>query len=149
MHCLRTIQSRQPVLAMLLRIYLVLCLASISGMRCSSLSFAAPATGARLSPIPDSAEPVSRPASYALHGIVVNSATNEPVPHALVTLTFEGVRLAFARADGTFQFEGLTYSRQGEIDAKKPGYFSPQDVRTSALASATQQLIRSRFTLLS
>jgi hypothetical protein len=116
---------------MFLRIYLALFLASISGTRCSSLSFVAPASGARLSRIPDSAEPGSPPASYALQGIVVNSVTNEPVPHALVTLSFEGVRLAFARADGTFQFEGLMYSGQGGIDAKKPGYFSPQDVRTS------------------
>jgi len=116
---------------MFLRIYLALFLASISGTRCSSLSFVAPASGARLSRIPDSAEPGSPPASYALQGIVVNSVTNEPVPHALVTLSFEGVRLAFARADRTFQFEGLMYSGQGGIDAKKPGYFSPQDVRTS------------------
>jgi hypothetical protein len=116
---------------MFLRIYVAVFLASISGTRSSSLLFAAPASDARLSRIPDRPEPGSRPASYTQHGIVVNSVTNEPVPRALVTLSFEGVRLAFAEADGTFQFEGLLYSGQGAIDAKKPGYFSPQDVRTS------------------
>lgn len=127
MHCLRTVQSRQQVLAMFLRIYVVLFLASISGMRASSLSLVEPASAR----IPDGAAPGSRPASYTLHGVVVNSATNEPVPHALVTLSFEGERSAFAGTDGTFQFEGLTHSGQGGIAAKKPGYFSPQDVRTS------------------
>src|ERR1700734_2232553 len=130
MHCFCTIQSRQQVLAMFLRIYVAVFLASISGTRSSSLLFAAPASDARLSRIPDRPEPGSRPASYTQQGIVVNSVTNEPVPRALVTLSFEGVRLAFAEADGTFQFEGLLYSGQGAIDAKKPGYFSPQDVRT-------------------
>jgi len=99
------------------------------GMR-ASLSFVEPAT-ARLGRSPDSAASGSPAGSYALRGIVVDSATNEPVPHALVTLSFEGQRFAFAGADGTFQFEGLTYSGQGGIDAKKPGYFSPQDVRNS------------------
>jgi hypothetical protein len=112
---------------MFLRIYVALFLVSISGMRSSSLSLVEPA-GAR---IPDGAASGSRAGSYTLHGIVVNSATNEAVPHALVTLSFEGERFAFAGTDGTFQFEGLTYSGQGAIAAKKPGYFSPQDVRTS------------------
>jgi hypothetical protein len=126
----RTVQTPQRILAMLFRIYFALFLASIS-MRSASLSLVEPASAAKLGRSPDSPASGSRAGSYALHGVVVDSATNEPVPHALVTLNFEGQRFAFAGADGTFQFEGLTYSGQGAIDAKKPGYFSPQDVRTS------------------
>ncbi len=69
--------------------------------------------------------------TYLLQGTVVNAVTNEPIRNALVTFSFDRQRFALTGADGTFAFEGLTFSGQGGIDAKKPGYFSPQDARTS------------------
>ena len=69
--------------------------------------------------------------AYSLHGTVVNSVTNEPIRNALVTLSLDGQRSTLTGADGKFRFDGIVSSGQAGIDAKKPGYFSPQDVRTS------------------
>jgi carboxypeptidase family protein len=69
--------------------------------------------------------------TYALHGTVVNSVTNEPVHNALVQLFFGGQRFVLTGPDGTFQFDGLPTAGQVNVMVHKPGYFSPQDVRTS------------------
>jgi hypothetical protein len=91
----------------------------------------------RFSDIPDHAEPGSQIPTYALRGTVVNSVTNEPIRNALVEFYFGAQRFALTSADGTFQFDDLSYTGQGSITAKKPGYFSPQDVKTSRHSMST------------
>lgn len=64
---------------------------------------------------------------YSLSGSVVNSATGEPVPHALVQFFLGGVHVAMSGPDGRFQFDSLP-GGAATISAQKPGFFSPQEI---------------------
>jgi hypothetical protein len=68
--------------------------------------------------------------TYTLRGTVVNSVTGEPIRGALVQAFFNVQRSALTGPDGTFQFEGF-HSNQGGLTVRKPGYFSPGEIRTS------------------
>jgi len=64
---------------------------------------------------------------FTLNGIVVNSATGEPIARALVRLSGMVQRTAFSDGDGRFQIDALP-AGQADIVAQKPGYFSRQEL---------------------
>ena len=68
--------------------------------------------------------------TYSLSGSVVNSATGEAVPHALVRTNGTVQRNAFSDPDGHFQFDGMPQC-QITVTAQKPGFVSEQDVSLS------------------
>jgi hypothetical protein len=63
---------------------------------------------------------------YMLSGSVVNSATGEPVAHALVRTNGTVQRNTFTDNEGHFQIDGMP---QGQVTvmAQKPGFFTDQD----------------------
>ncbi len=58
---------------------------------------------------------------------MVNSATGEGIPRAMVRTNGSVQRNAFSDSDGHFQFDGLP-ATQVTVTAQKPGYFADQDV---------------------
>jgi hypothetical protein len=56
-----------------------------------------------------------------VHGTVLNSATNEPVARALVSVEGEPEHTMLTDGEGHFEFEGIT-TGQHVMSAKKPGY---------------------------
>ena len=68
--------------------------------------------------------------TYSLSGSVVNSATGEAVPHALVRTNGKVQRNAFSDTDGRFEFDGMPQC-QVTVTAQKPGFFTEQDVSLS------------------
>jgi len=60
---------------------------------------------------------------YTLEGTVVNSATGEPIPGALVR---EADRAMRTLADGRFRFPGIAAGTTNLI-VMKPGYFDPEN----------------------
>ena len=64
--------------------------------------------------------------TYTLSGVVVNSATGEPVPHALVRTNGTLQRNTFTDNEGHFQIDGLPQC-QVTVTAQKPGFFTDQD----------------------
>ena len=73
-------------------------------------------------PRPQAAEQPDAAAPSVVSGSVVNAATGQPIPRALVRLN-TGERSVLAGADGKFRFEGVT-GTQATLDASKPGFFS-------------------------
>jgi Carboxypeptidase regulatory-like domain len=63
--------------------------------------------------------PGQAPTRYTVSGVVVNSATEEPIRRALVAV---GATLVFTGADGRFRAENVP-GGQLQIGAQKPGYF--------------------------
>ena len=57
---------------------------------------------------------------------MVNSATGEPIPHALVRTNGVVRRDAFSDNEGHFQIDGMPQC-QVSVTAQKPGFFSQQD----------------------
>jgi hypothetical protein len=57
---------------------------------------------------------------------VVNAATGEPLPRALVTLQSSPARTAFSDSNGGFSIDGVSGGRF-TISAQKPGYFGQQE----------------------
>lgn len=68
--------------------------------------------------------------TYSLSGSVVNSATGEAVPHALVRTNGTVQRNGFSDTDGHFQFDGMPQC-QVTVTAQKPGFFTEQDMSLS------------------
>lgn len=66
------------------------------------------------------------PQTYSLSGTVVNSATGEGVPRAMVRTNGNVQRNTWSDTDGHFQFDGLPPS-QVTVTAQKPGFFNDQD----------------------
>jgi len=62
-------------------------------------------------------------ANFTVSGIVVNSVTNEPIPHALVQSTGAEQRVVFSGQDGRFQMEGIPAGTV-YIIPQKPGFIS-------------------------
>ena len=63
---------------------------------------------------------------YSLSGSVVNSATGEPIPRALVRTNGMVRRDAFTDAQGHFQIDSMPQC-QVTVTAQKPGFFGQQD----------------------
>jgi hypothetical protein len=69
----------------------------------------------------------SSASTYSVTGIVENSVTGEPIPHALVQLGGESQKSAFTDSGGRFEFElrsGITVV----ASARKPGFLSPLEI---------------------
>ncbi|HEY3457417.1 MAG TPA: carboxypeptidase-like regulatory domain-containing protein [Bryobacteraceae bacterium] len=60
-------------------------------------------------------------ATFTVSGVVVNSVTNEPIPHALVQSTGAEQKVVFSGQDGRFQMDGVS---QGTVYLipQKPGF---------------------------
>ncbi|HMJ60320.1 MAG TPA: carboxypeptidase-like regulatory domain-containing protein, partial [Bryobacteraceae bacterium] len=60
-------------------------------------------------------------ANFTVSGVVVNSVTGAPIPHALVQSTGAEQRVVFSGQDGRFQIEGIP---QGTVFfiPQKPGF---------------------------
>lgn len=69
--------------------------------------------------------------TYSISGTVVNSATGEGVPRAMVRTNGSVQRNAFSDSEGRFQFDGLP-AGQVTVTAQKPGFFTDQDVNGPA-----------------
>ncbi len=69
--------------------------------------------------------------TYVLSGTVINSATGEPIPRALVRTAGRTQRTAFSDTEGHFQMEGLPSGRVG-LSAQKPGFNTEQDMEVSS-----------------
>jgi len=67
---------------------------------------------------------------FAISGSVVNDATGEPIPRALVTLQGSPMRSTFTDSSGAFTIEGLAAGRYS-LQAQKPGYFGTRDRASS------------------
>jgi hypothetical protein len=73
---------------------------------------------------------------FSINGVVVDSATGKLVGHALVALEVSGkVRRVMSGEDGRFEVDELQESGEGSIEAHKPGYFSPRNIRTNRYSS--------------
>ncbi len=68
---------------------------------------------------------------FTLSGSVVNSATGEGVPRAMVRTNGVVQRTTFTDNDGHFQIDGMPQS-QVTVTAQKPGFFNDQDNLGSA-----------------
>lgn len=62
---------------------------------------------------------------FTVTGSVVDSVTGEPIRRALVQVM---QRSGFTDDQGHFQFTGMTPTSGGWIQARKPGYFSEQEI---------------------
>ena len=67
---------------------------------------------------------------YVVSGTVVNSATGEPIPRALVQLFVNGSHVALSGPDGRFQF-GSVPAGAATITAQKPGFFNLQELNVA------------------
>lgn len=63
---------------------------------------------------------------YSLNGSVLNSATGEPIPRALVRTNGTVQREAFTDAQGRFQIDSMPQG-QVTVSAQKPGFFGQQE----------------------
>ena len=63
---------------------------------------------------------------FTVSGTVVNEATGEPIPRAMVTLMGSPMRYAFSDSNGSFTIEGVPAGRYS-MQAQKPGFFGPQE----------------------
>src|ERR1700722_19977258 len=70
----------------------------------------------------------AEPRTYTVRGTVVNSATGEAIGGALVQIYDARQRALLTGPDGKFQFEGLP-SGSFPLSVRKPGYFSPEQIR--------------------
>lgn len=66
-----------------------------------------------------------------LTGVVVNSATGEPIPRALIQMMGMASRVALTDSEGKFEFDNLPET-QAMLTAHKPGYFSEMELRQGA-----------------
>lgn len=73
---------------------------------------------------------------YAVRGLVLNSATGEPIRGALVQLYAERERSQLTAANGEFLFEDVPAGTFG-FRVQKPGYFSPQEMPSGGTQPST------------
>jgi Carboxypeptidase regulatory-like domain len=106
----------------------------VRGIPPYSVSILESPTAAYLDDFPSSAQLSREQPTYTVRGTVVNSVTGEPIRGALVQASFNVQRSALTGPDGSFQFEGLL-AGQGVLTARKPGYYSPADIRNGRFAS--------------
>ena len=79
--------------------------------------------------------------TYTLSGSVANSATGEPVLHALVRTNGTVQRFAFTDNEGHFQIDGMPLC-QVTVTAQKPGFLV---IRIPAAALAGFQSARTQL----
>jgi Carboxypeptidase regulatory-like domain len=79
-------------------------------------------------------------ANFTVSGVVVNSMTGEPLPHALVQSTGAEQKMAFTGQDGRFEMEGVP---QGTVIflAQKPGFFDPGSRRLPVRVGSDTSLV--------
>ena len=70
-------------------------------------------------------------AVYSLKGMVVNSATGEPIRNALVQIYLNGQTSMLTGPDGKFKFDGLP-NGQTAVTVRKPGFFSEEEIHSFA-----------------
>jgi Carboxypeptidase regulatory-like domain len=77
--------------------------------------------------------------TYSVDGVVINSATGEPVRAALVQIQGRARTSVLTGPDGKFRFEGVPQS-QVTITARKPGFFSEQELSQGVAPNQIVQL---------
>lgn len=77
-----------------------------------------PQIGSAASPKPEQVRTLS--------GTVLDAATGEPIPHALVRVLSNSALAAMTGADGHFEIANVPAGRTVSIAAKRPGYGNPQ-----------------------
>jgi hypothetical protein len=65
--------------------------------------------------------------TYSVAGVVQNSVTGEPIPHALVQISGAAPSSTFSDAAGRFQFEHVQPGISSAT-ARKPGFLSPSEI---------------------
>ena len=78
---------------------------------------------------------------YSFSGTVVDSATGEPVPHALVQFFLSGVHVALSGPDGRFRFDNLP-GGAATISAQKPGFFSSQEIGMGQVGDSPYPIVQ-------
>jgi Carboxypeptidase regulatory-like domain len=71
---------------------------------------------------------------FNVTGTVVNEATGEPIPRAMVTLQGSPMRSAFSDSNGGFTIEGVPAGRY-TLQGQKPGFFGPQERGSRSMQS--------------
>ena len=84
---------------------------------------------------PSSSATPSTPEKFTVTGTVVDTATGEPVPHALVQIYDLQRRNTFSDENGRFQVEGVAQGSYA-VMAQKPGYFNDQQLSRSVVHPA-------------
>ncbi len=64
---------------------------------------------------------------YSLSGIVVNGATGEPIPRALVHLNAQSQQMTMSGPDGRFEFDNLP-AGAAMVFGQKPGFYNQQEM---------------------
>ncbi|MGA8598756.1 MAG: carboxypeptidase regulatory-like domain-containing protein [Bryobacteraceae bacterium] len=64
---------------------------------------------------------------YSLSGIVVNGATGEPIPRALVHLNAQSQQMTMSGPDGRFEFDNLA-AGAAMVFGQKPGFYNQQEM---------------------
>lgn len=100
------------------------CLRALTAWAClaflaSSFALAQDGTGG-------AAPPAESDQKFTVTGTVVNAATDEPIPRALVTMQSSPQRSAFTDGNGSFSIDGVPAGRF-PVHAQKPGYFGSQE----------------------
>lgn len=72
---------------------------------------------------------------YTVSGSVINAATGEPIPRALVQLNANPQRTELSGPDGRFEFQGIPPG-VGILTASKPGFFNAQETGLQRTANA-------------
>src|SRR5882672_7101236 len=90
----------------------------------SAFAFSAFAAQIVTGPLPSTA---SNAVTYSLDGVVLNSATGQPVRAALVQVNGRAQISVLTGADGKFHFEGLALG-PANVSVRKPGFFYSQQV---------------------
>jgi hypothetical protein len=80
-----------------------------------------------------SAPGANNPTVYPVTGIVQNSVTGEPIPHALVELGGGSQKAVFTDSGGRFEFDQLRAGMILLASARKPGFLSPNEVDPTAI----------------
>lgn len=75
-------------------------------------------------------------ATYSLTGVVQNSVTGEPIPHALVQVVAVPPGSTFTDSGGQFEFDKLS-GGVTTIIARKPGFFTPEELQGEDRVSLT------------
>jgi hypothetical protein len=109
LRCIAAVRERRSIAASLPVFVLLFCVAIAFA---PSISFAQGQSGN---------QPI-----YSLSGSVVNSATGEAIPRALVRTNGMAQREAFTDAQGRFQIDSMPQG-QVTVTAQKPGFFSQQE----------------------
>lgn len=99
---------------------------------CFSLAQDGSGNGGGVGGVGGAAPGVDTAQKFNVTGTVVNEATGEPIPRAMVTLNGSPMRYAFSDSNGGFTIEGVPAGRYS-LQGQKPGYFGPQESGSRSL----------------